>query len=221
MKNKYLIFFIFLSVIILSCSKKDIQLPLIEADALSDIYNHSSIWIFYKKDAKDTLAVLNKNNKIINTHWILNIDKRLTMKHVTPVLIELQKAKHKPSMHKKEGSNMYFSYANTKSNKISLLEFNPINFQYLKELKLDSTSGTQVIKVYLKKNKILVNKTSSNSNHLKSILENYKKPDSLQSAKIYLGYDENISYQKYLQSKMILSKTNIAIDSTENIYSLK
>jgi len=221
MRNSYLIFLVLFTFLILSCSKKNIQLPIINTDGLSDIYNHSSIWIFYKKEAKDTLAVLNKNNKIINTNWILNIDKRLTMKYVTPILIELQKAKDKPSMHKKEGSNMYFSYANTKSNKLSLLEFTPINFQFLKELRLDSTSGTQVIKVYLKKNKILVNKTSSNLNHLKSILKNYKNQDSLHSTKIYLGYDENISYQKYLQSKMILSKTNIAIDSTEYIYSLK
>ena len=221
MRNKYLIFFIFLSVIILSCSKKDIQLPIINADGLSDIYNHSSIWIFYKKEAKDTLAVLNKNNKIINTHWILNIDKRLTMKYITPVLIELQKAKNKPSMHKKEGSNIYFNYANTKSNKLSLIEFKPTNFQFLKELGLDSISDTQVIKVYLKKNKIFVNDKSSDFDYLKGILENYKKKDTLHSSKIFLKYDEDISYQNYLQTKITLSKTNIAIDSTEYIYSLK
>ncbi len=221
MRNNYLIFFGIFSILFFSCSKKDVQLPLIEADGLSNIYNHSSIWLFYKKDGKDTLAVLNKNNKIINTHWILHIDKRLTMKYVTPILIELQKAKIKPSMHKKEGSNLYYSYANTKSNQISLIEFKPTNFQLSQKQQTDSLGDGQMIKVILKNNKILVNGNSSYMDQLKSMLKNYKEKDSLHSPRISFRYDENISYQKYLQTKMILSETKIAIDSIEYIYSLK
>lgn len=214
----YIFYFLFLTT---GCSKKDIQLPLIASDGLSDIYNHSSIWLFFEKNGTDTLAVLNKNNKIINTHWLLNIDKRLTMKHVVPALGEMQKAKHKPSIHRKEGTFIYFAYANTKANNISLIEFKPTNFiSTEKEIK-DSVIDNQYIKINLQKDNILINNNITDLDHLKNILKDFKKKDSLNNSRIFLNYSENISYQKYLQTKMILSKINMTIDSTENIYSLK
>ncbi len=221
MRNKYLIYIISFLFLITSCSKKDIQLPLIDSDGLSEIYNHSSIWLFFEKNEKDTLAVLNKNNKIINTHWLLNIDRRLTMKYVVPALSEMQKAKYKPSMHGKEGTFIYFAYANTKSNNISLIEFKPTNF-ILSEKKIkDIVNDDQIIKINLQKNKILINNILTDLDHVKNILKDYKNKDSLNNSRIFLKYNEGISYQKYLQTKMILSKINMAIDSTENIYSIK
>lgn len=80
MKKKYFLIIAFFSIIFMSCSKKSVQLPLIDSDGISDIYNHSSIWLFFEENENDTLAVLNKNNKVINTQWIFNIDRRLTMK---------------------------------------------------------------------------------------------------------------------------------------------
>ncbi|RLD84318.1 MAG: hypothetical protein DRJ07_05105 [Bacteroidetes bacterium] len=221
MRNKYLIYIISFLFLITSCSKKDIQLPLLASDGLSDIYNHSSIWLFFEKNGKDTLAVLNKNNKIINTHWLLNIDKRLIMKYVVPVLGEIQKAKYKPSMHGKEGTFIYFAYANTKSNNISLIEFKPTNFISSEKQVKDTVNEDQIIKINLQKDKILINNILTDLDHVKNILRDYKSKDSLNNSRIFLKYNEGISYQKYLQTKMILSKINMAIDSTENIYSIK
>lgn len=221
MRNKYLIYIISFLFLITSCSKKDLQLPLIDSDGLSEIYNHSSIWLFFEKNEKDTLAVLNKNNKIINTHWLLNIDRRLTMKYVVPALSEMQKAKYKPSMHGKEGTFIYFAYANTKSNNISLIEFKPTNFILSEKQIKDIVNDNQIIKINLQKNKILINNILTDLDHVKNILKDYKNKDSLNKSRIFLKYNEGISYQKYLQTKMILSKINMAIDSTENIYSIK
>ena len=77
------------------------QLPIIEIAGITEIQNHSSIWIFYDEQEGDETAILNKNNKIINTHWIFNIDKRLTMKTVVPHLSAMQENRDKDSMHKK------------------------------------------------------------------------------------------------------------------------
>jgi len=221
MRKYYLLYIILLSLFLFSCSKKDIQLPLIESDGISEIYNHSSIWLFFKEDGKDTLATLNKNNKIINTHWILNIDRRLPMKKVAPILLEMQTLKNKPSMHSKGGTYLYYSFASTKSNKISLFEFKPTNFVLTSNHIIDTIHKSPSIKINLQKDHILINQTTTNLKQLKSILEDYKNKDTLNNSKITLDYNGNISYQKYLQTKMLLSKINIAIDSTENIYSLK
>ncbi len=221
MKSIHLLYIALFSVFIYSCSKKNIQLPLIESDGITKIYNHSSLWLFYEENGGDTLAILNKNNKIINTHWILNIDRRLTMKNVIPTLVELQALKIKPSMHKKEGTYLYYSFANTKSNNISLIEFKPTNFQITSKQITDTIYNDQIIRVNLFKNKILINKSKTDWDQLKKLLGDYKRKDSLNNFKIFLNYDDNITYQKYLQMKMLLSKINIAIDSTEYIYSLK
>lgn len=221
MRNKYLIYIISFLFLITSCSKKHIQLPLIDFDGLSEIHNHSSIWLFFEKNKKDTLAVLNKNNKIINTHWLLNIDRRLTMKYVVPALSEMQKAKYKPSLHGKEGTFIYFAYANTKSNNISLIEFKPTNFIISEKQIKDIVNDDQIIKINLQKDNILINNVLTDLDHVKNILKEYKNKDSLNNSRIFLKYNEGISYQKYLQTKMILSKINMAIDSTENIYSIK
>ena len=221
MKNNYLLYLLLFLVFLFSCSKQKVRLPLIESDGLSEIYNHSSIWVFFEQNEKDTLAVLNKNNKIINTHWILNIDRRLTMKYVMPILNEIQIAKYKPSMHRKDGTFNYFAYANTKSNNISLIEFKKTNFQSTKESESEHSKDHDNIRINLQKNNIFIDGKDTNWNHIKVFLEDLKINDSLNKAKVFLSYNENITYQKYLQTKMLLSEINIAIDSTENIYSLK
>jgi len=221
MRKYHLLYITLLSLFLFSCSKKDIQLPLIESDGISEIYNHSSIWLFFNQDGKDTLAILNKNNKIINTHWILNIDRRLPMKKVAPILLEMQTLKNKPSMHSKGGTYLYYSFANTKSNKISLFEFKPTNFVLTSNHIIDKIYKYPSIKINLQKDHIFINQTKTNLDQLKNILEDYKNNDTLKNSKITLDYNGNISYQKYLQTKILLSNINIAIDSTENIYSLK
>ena len=221
MKNKYLLFFTFFSIFIISCSNKEVQLPLIKSDGLSNVDNHSSIWLFFEKNGNDTIAVLNKNNKIINTNWILNIDKRLTMKSVTPFLIEMQNLKNKRSMHKKEGTYLYLSYANTKSNNISLIEFKPVNLIQSSDRFIDNENQEQKLEIDLQKENIFIDQVKTEWNQMEQILLDFNQKDSLQTSKILLKYNENISYQKYLESKTILSKINMAIDSTEYIYSLK
>lgn len=116
--------FLFLS----GCGKKELLLPLVAVDGISETQNHSSIWMFYSTTESDTLAVLNKNNKLLNTNWIYNIDRRLQMKHIIPHLESLQANREKPSVHKKEGMENFFSFANTENERISLVPFSQIVF---------------------------------------------------------------------------------------------
>ena len=116
--------FLFLS----GCGKKELLLPLVAVDGISETQNHSSIWMFYSTTESDTLAVLNKNNKLLNTNWIYNIDRRLQMKHIIPHLEALQANREKPSVHKKEGMENFFSFANIENERISLVPFSQIVF---------------------------------------------------------------------------------------------
>lgn len=222
-KNFYLLTIIFL-LFISSCSDKKVQLPKIELEGIPQIHNHSSIWVFYEIKNQDTIAILNKNNKIMNTNWIFNIDKRLTMNKVSPILIELQLNKNKPSMHKKEGTFSYFSYADLSSNQISVLNFIPTAFIFTSEEYqnlLISSPNFKTVELEIKKDFLILDKEEINTDQLAQKISRLKQNDTINSLKIFLKYNENITYQSYLKAKVFLNKVEIQIDSTEYIYSLK
>ncbi len=222
-KNFYLITIIFL-LFLSSCTNKNVQLPKIELEGIPQIHNHSSIWIFYKIENQETIAVLNKNNKIINTNWIFNIDKRLPMSKVSPILIKLQLNKNKPSMHKKEGTSSYFSYADISSNQISVLSFNPTAFVFTSEeyqSLLVNSPNIKTVELEIKNGFLILDKEEINTDQLAQKLNRLQQNDTLNSLKLFLKYNENITYQSYLKTKVFLNKVEIQIDSTEYIYSLK
>ena len=55
---------------------------------VSDVKDHSPIYIFLRSKVKDTLLEVNKKNEIISTNWIFNIDKRLPIRLVIPEVMK-------------------------------------------------------------------------------------------------------------------------------------
>lgn len=224
MKRSFSILSLLYFLILFGCKNKEVQLPLISIDGISKIQNHSSIWIFYEQTPNDTLAILNKNNKLLNTNWIYNIDSRLTMDKVVPILIKMQENRNKKSMHKKEGMFNYFSYSNTRSKNISLVMFDTINFRHIgyhekngKPIKLNE----KAIHIKIKNNDITIDKKLTNSSSLMNELNALINKDTLLKLKIILNYPDNLTFQNYLTIKAYLARTNIDVDMNEYIYSIK
>ncbi len=211
-------------VLVTGCQKKAVQLALIDIPGLSEIQNHSSIWIFMEAENGDTIARMNKNNKILNTHWIFNIDRRLRMKEVVPLLIKMQENRNKDSMHKKEGMNNYFSYADTSSENISLALFTQITF------KLNSDATTTVnshvgdscsIIVEIKDKLVKINDQIITLDELQTVLKEEKKNKIVEEFKVILAYDDQTLFQDYLHTKVYLMANEILCDSIEYLYTVK
>jgi len=216
----YAIFFLFT----LSCSNKEVLLPKIELEGIPEIFNHSSIWIFFEVKDNDTIARLNKNNKILNTQWIFNVDRRLPMVKVIPLLKAMQENKNKDSMHKKGDMNNYFSYANTKDKSISLLIFNPTTYVFYKngyKNNIDEDTFVKIIEVDLQNEVLFINKSKVKNDQIIKILEQMRSKDSLISLKIIFNYTDNTTFQNYLSTKSYLLKTGLNLDPKEYVYSLK
>jgi len=224
MKIKPILHFIFSIVILVSCNKKNVQLPLIEIDGIEEIQNHSSIWIFYKASEKDTLAILNKKNKLLNTHWIYNIDKRLTMDKIIPILEEMQENRYKDSMHKIEGMLNYFSYANIASENISLVKFDSIFFiDQVKNIGKYSFNNSEksIIELKITNDYYYIDKKRIDPDQLLYNLNNITPQDTLMNTKIKIHYPRNLTYQNYLSVKALLSKLRFEVDQNEYIYTIK
>jgi len=224
MKHSFSILGLLYFLILFGCKNKEVELPLINIDGISEIQNHSSIWVFYEQTPKDTLAILNNNNKLLNTNWIYNIDSRLTMDKVVPILIKMQENRNKKSMHKKEGMLNFFSYANTKDKNISLVMFDTINFKHInhngkngKPRKVDE----KTIQLKIKNNNIIIDKRITNSSSFIADIKTLIDKDTLSNLKIVLYYPDNLTFQNYLSIKAHLASTNIDVDRNEYIYSIK
>jgi hypothetical protein len=221
---KKCIAFCLLMFFAIACQKQQVQLPLIHIPGITEIQNHSSIWIFYKSKNKDTLAILNKNNKILNTHWIFNVDKRLQMKDVIPHFKAMQENRNKDSMHKKEGMLNYFSYADTTLEQISLTPFLPVTFVDLEDDTTVQEEGQDQpfpLSVEISNDFIKLNDKIIVLEALEKEIALLGAGDSIAKPVVRLIYNQNTQYQYYLQTKVYLSFNDIATLPMEYIFNVK
>lgn len=208
MKN---IFLLLITLLLLSCSKKEIKIPTLGIKGLQEIHNHSQVWMFFDIQGNDTIAKLNRKNTISTTHWIFNIDKKLPLKAIISNISTL-KYKHSNGIHSKEGMHNYFSYADTISEKLSFFEFDNTIF------KTDSTLSKNYIKTnnsdYKKFNNINITINPSNTWINDAKMENGEFEDTLLEfidfsseglqTMLHLNFNQNITYQQYLYFNTLL-----------------
>jgi hypothetical protein len=190
---------IIIVLLLFSCGKKeDVLLPKSNVSVVKDVQDHSPIYIFFKKEGKDTIADLNRKSAIISTNWIFNIDKRLPLKVVIPQVIKMQEKKRADSAHKNENAENYYSYADSIGKNLAFLPFTKVFYKMEKP-----TAGSFV--VYFSKGKKRVfmgNKEIKISEILKHFysIKFEKVPD------LVFLFDKNMSYEEYIQYKILLQK---------------
>ena len=192
MKN---ITFILALFVLLSCSKKEIQIPKIPLNGKEKIQNHSSIWMFNNEGK----LKLNEKNRISSTHWFFNIDKNLPLLEFLPEVIRLRIKHNEKSPHNTKKMDNYYSYANSLNDKLSFYQFDDIDYQFIKKSKLPtfkSTSDTILI-INIKKEDLVKIKD-------KKVVK--------------LAYSRDLIFQKYLMSKAIIVNDSLKIENKEYIF---
>ncbi len=212
-----------LSILFLSCAKQEIKLPTLAKKGIQEIQNHSQVWLFFEIKNMDTIARVNRKNTISTTHWIFNIDKRLPLKAIIPSIKDLQ-FKHANSLHSEKGMYDFFSYADTISNKLSLLKFDAV--QYKTDSLLSKSYIKEYSENYLKFNNInvTINPTNTWINDAKmeegefktTLLEFVDFTSEGKQTMLHLNFNENLTYQDYL-----FYKTMIHSFETKNIITNK
>lgn len=216
MLDKPLTFLIILSIFI-SCNKKKVELPIIPITTTSNITDISEIWVFYDVKNEKNKANVNLNNIISTTNWIINIDKKLLMKEIVPVIQTIKSRREKKSIHSAEGKSDYLSYANNKDKNISFFKIDQI--QYLQINKADTDNLSIHYKtdhnLFFREKNISFNKKEISIDSLK--IEDFNTQNS---RLIHVFFDENITYQSYLEKRIKLSEIigdKFKIDDTEYI----
>lgn len=185
--------------VLFSCgNKEDILLPKSNVTIVSDVVDHSPIYIFFRTKGKDTLAEVNRKNSIISTNWILNIDKRLPLRLVIPEVMKLQEKKRNEVAHKNELAENYYSYADSIDKNMAFLPFTKV-FYTIGE----PAGGDMIIRFKKRNDLVLVDDDEIQKKELVSYV--YSIAHIVQP-RIFLVFDKNMSYEEYIQIKILVRK---------------
>ncbi|KAF2081800.1 hypothetical protein [Flavobacterium sharifuzzamanii] len=192
-------FTLIIAFVLFSCGKKeDVLLPKSNISIVKDVQDHSPIYVFFKVDGKDTIADLNRKSAIISTNWIFNIDKRLPLKSVMPQVIKMQEKKRNEKMHQNEESENYYSYADSIGKNLAFLPFTKVFYKIEKP-----TAGSFV--VYFKKGKKQVFMGNTEIK-ISEILKHFYSIKFEKVPDLVFLFDKNMSYEEYIQYKILLQK---------------
>jgi biopolymer transport protein ExbD len=202
---------------IISCGKdKIVELPEINNSNISELNDVSAAYLFYDESNPEEVE-LNRKNLISTTNWLVNVDKRLSLKQVIPQIKFLQEKKQN-SQHKNEKAKNYFTCNDVSKKTLGFMEFTNVIYS-------TESSETHVSKISDFKNAKNFKSISFNLNGEISILnpnaepfiimtskdalmEDLKKLDTLEPT-VYLNFNENLSFQDYITYKEILQKSNL------------
>ena len=221
------ILLVFIGFLMVSCgNEKTIQLPEIEHSEITEIHDVSAAYLFYDETQKDSIE-FNRKNLIGTTNWLVNVDKRLTLKQAIPHIKYLQDKRRNAQMHKNENAKNYFTCNDTTRNNLGFIEFTDISF-HLKDFTPEQDFYDQYICVTAFSSDSLnlsfskIDNTKFNLIHRNNLFEGIKSNlAENDSALVYLIFDENLKFQDYISHKtdiLNLNINSIEISNDEFIY---
>ena len=226
--------FIYLLIILccFSCNNERVlQLPEIENAEITEVLDVSPAYIFYDETQPDS-TLLNRKNLIITTNWLVNVDKRLTLRQAIPHIKFLQDKKRNAEMHKNEEAKNYFTCNDTSIGNLGFVEFTDVNYitdinSYMNDEPINKEIKTVLIH-FFSNGFFSVNEFfGENQTKVETIaIDKYFNDDYFSSYKknkniIHLSFDKKIDFQNYINLKYkIMRFTNemTKISNEELIY---
>jgi len=199
------------AITIFSCGKdKVVLLPEISQSEITEIQDVSPAYLFYDETQKDSIE-LNRKNLISTTNWLVNVDKRLTLKQVIPHIKSLQEKKSNSS-HKNKKSKNYFTCNDTSKKNLGFVEFTDVIYTEKRIVNIladnhlvpyntliiyfESLESMKIISFFDK-----INITHSNIQKLNNDIISLSKKEN---TTIKLCFDKNLTFKNYILIKSVL-----------------
>ncbi|TDY64640.1 hypothetical protein DFQ06_1556 [Algibacter lectus] len=222
LKMKHLLL-LFITIGLLSCNnEKILELPEINYSSISKIDDISAAYLFYNSE-KDSIE-LNRKNLISTTNWLVNVDKRLSLKLAIPQITFLQNKK-KNAGHKKEDAKNYFTCNDMSLKTLGFIEFTETvyhqktSLEYLAKL-TDLNEGKNTISIaFDTTNTIAITEIDSSLTSTKTNINNllvYLKKQDSTARNIYLNFNEDLKFQDYITYKSLIEKADLKESKISN-----
>lgn len=205
---KQLVLLFITSLLLTSCNERIVQLPETTNKDITEIVDVSPVYMFYDEE-KDSVE-FNRRNMITATNWLVNIDKRLTLKQILPHLQYLQEKRQGAEKH---SFHNYFTCNNTDLKNLSFIMFT--NVIYHEESpegyfsKISDISKSEAITFHINSSGEISTMIVKNDEPSPLILEwdnllNSIKQivsESLEPIDVYVSYDSKLTFQDYINFK--------------------
>jgi len=214
-------------ILLISCNKKTVLLPETATKEITEVLDVSPIYIFYDETKPDSTD-FNRKNMISTTNWLVNIDKRLTLKQILSHLQYLQEKRSKDGMHKNENAKNYFTCFNPEIQNLAFIEFTNVAFhdesseKYFS--KVSNFNENSIVIDFNTHNEIIILNPNTNKIILKTeadyLLNSIEEVATFENI-IYLNFNKNLSFQDYITYKSLLLHldiNNVNLSNDEFIY---
>lgn len=214
---KQLLYFLIFIVTFTSCKNKSLELPQVPIAGISEIQNHSQLWVFCEEEKDELKANFNRKNSISSTHWIVNVDKKLPLSEVIPVFNWIKNKREDKGLHSVEGAKDYLSYSDILNEKIALFQVDGIQY------KMQSSEEMAKMEQEIPCKYILAFSPDAIwLNQHKFPLETWDafSLDSLTSGRMQLQFDKQLTYQEYMQYRLSINEMlpeEVTIEPTEYV----
>ncbi|MBU2951399.1 hypothetical protein KO493_11895 [Tamlana agarivorans] len=216
-------YFILLLLTLLLCAcgnEKVIQLPEINHSEITEINDVSAAYLFYDETQKDSVE-LNRKNLIVSTNWLINVDKRLSLKQAVPHIQFLQ-GKKENSSHKNENAKNYYTCNDISRKDLGFIEFTDVIYSNdSDQLPPEDTYFIATLDL----NQIIVFglNGSEHNTDIKNLVNAITKTTSeaKETGSIGLSFYDKLTFEDYITFKSELSKLNlknIKISNNEFIF---
>ncbi|KAB1067133.1 hypothetical protein F6U93_11975 [Tamlana haliotis] len=212
---------ILLTFVFFACgNEKVIELPVINHSEINEINDVSPAYLFYDETQKDSVE-LNRKNLIVSTNWLVNVDKRLTLRQVLPHIQFLQ-SKKENSSHKNEHAKNYYTCNDLSRKDLGFIEFTDVvYFTEEDEILPENTYHVAVLDL----NQIIVYGLEgadykTNLNDLLATLEEATAV-GIGERSIGLSFYDKLSFNDYIAFKSELSTLhleNVSVSNHEFIF---
>jgi hypothetical protein len=213
---KHFVYFILILFLSIGCQKKSMSLAKVAHTDISNVTDHSPVYITVGKDS--TTADFNRKNLISSTNWIIHVDKHLKLVTLAPHFRYLMEKRQKRGMHDKPDAKIFFSVANQSTQQIGFIKTDPIEFMpndefsmfYVKEHPETHMSLNTLRINFDKENNITVDGNKVPRQELLEFLTEFIDFTSEgKQTLIYLNFEENLTFQEYINNIQLLSRLKI------------
>lgn len=217
--NRILYCALFLTIF--NCNnERIIQLPEIEYTEITEVLDVSPAYIFYDETQPDS-TFFNRRNLIGTTNWLVNVDKRLTLRQAMPHIQFLQKKRTKASMHTNENAKNYFTCNDVSIGNLGFIEFTDVNYLNSDDsIENNSSEVCHLTVLDLFDIQIILNNKDiykANIDNLDSVLQkSCKDGDKLKT--IILTFNKDLIFQDYIDIKYVLRPFKNSISKYEFVF---
>lgn len=203
-----------LTLALVSCQEQKVFVPQSDISLQTEVTNFTPVTFLYQEKDNNPQIEVKDKGIITQTEWIFEVDKRLPLKLVIPEIQRLQDKKIK----KAEGKVLsnYYTYMDTLTKQVAYMPFTQVSYQDA-SLQMEQNAEKVDVKV-TREGLLFVNEKLLEK---QTIAEYLQENFPLNQVTIYLAFDENLTFNKYLQTKLNLAKIkqeNVRISTIEVVY---